>query len=508
MRRLLAVVSFLLAIVALVSVIAFAPYAAPFRERLFTPRPLSSPTAAQGPGPGSASPASRGDVVIDAVRQQLTGVRLEPVRREPLASEVRAVGVVRYDETRQAEVNTRLAGWIRDLYADYTGRQVQAGEALFTLYSPELLTTEKEYLLAHRGHDQAAGSQVEDVQRYSARLLDAARQRLLLWDVSEEHIRELEQRGQATGIATFRAPASGVVVEKAAVKGMRVVAGQMLFRISDLSTVWVEADVYERDLASVRVGQQAQVTFDAFPGDVFGGRASYIYPSLNEDTRTARVRFALANRSGRLRPGMFASVVIAGRGGDALTVPTNAVLDSGTEQVVFVAQGDGRFVPRPIKAGRRTAERVEVLDGVKEGEQVAAAATFFLDSESQLRAGLQNYEPSAPPADAAPPAASLDIAFRATPAPPRTGDNVFEVTLRDASGTPVTDADVAVRLFMPAMPTMNMPAMQNEITLPHVGGGVYRGPGQVLMAGRWDATVAASRRGQSLGRKPFTIVAR
>jgi Cu(I)/Ag(I) efflux system membrane fusion protein len=508
MRRLFAVASFLLAIIALVSVIAFAPYAAPFRERLFKPRPLSSPTAAPGPGAGPASPASRGDVVIDAVRQQLTGVRLEPVRREPLRSEVRAVGVVRYDETRQAEVNTRLAGWIRDLYADYTGRPVKTGEPLFTLYSPELLTTEKEYLLAYRGHGQGADSQVADVQRYSARLLDAARQRLLLWDVSDEHIRELEQRGQATGIATFRSPGSGVVLEKAAVKGMRVMAGQMLFRISDVSTVWVEADVYERDLASVRVSQQAQVTFDAFPGEAFGGRVSYIYPSLNEGTRTARVRFALANRSGRLRPGMFASVVMAGQAGDALTVPTNAVLDSGTEQVVFVAQGDGRFVPRPIKAGRRTAERVEVLDGVKEGEQVAAAAAFFLDSESQLRAGLQNYERSAPSREAAPPAASLDIAFKAMPDPPRMGDNVFEVTLRNASGTPVTDAEVAVRLFMPAMPTMNMPAMQNETSLPHLGGGIYRGRGLVAMGGRWDVTVTVSRKGQPIGQRQFAVVAR
>ena len=195
MRRLLAVVSFLLAIVALVSVIAFAPYAAPFRERLFTPRPLSSPTAAQGPGPGPASPASRGDVVIDAVRQQLTGVRLEPVRREPFASEVRAAGVVRYDETRQAEVNTRLAGWIRVLYADYTGRMVQAGEPLFTLYSPELVTTQNEYLLALRGRAHAGEAEVTAMREFSERLVQAARDRLRRWELTDEDIKELEANG-------------------------------------------------------------------------------------------------------------------------------------------------------------------------------------------------------------------------------------------------------------------------------------------------------------------------
>lgn len=456
----------------------------------------------------AASPALRGEVVVDAVRQQLTGVRTEAVRRELLSADVRAVGIVRYDETRQAEVNTKVAGWIRELYADYTGRPVQAGEPLFTLYSPELLTTENEYLLAHRGHGQAVGSQVEDVQRYSTRLLEAARQRLLLWDVPEDHVRELEQRGQATGVVTYRSPASGVLLEKATVKGMRVMAGQMLFRIADLSTVWVEADVYERDLAAVRVGQGAMVTFDAYPGESFSGRASYIHPALNEATRTARVRFALANRGGRLRPGMYASVVIAGPGGDALTVPANAVLDSGKEQVVFVAQGDGRFGPRMVKTGRRSADRVEILDGVSDGEQVAAGATFFLDSESQLRAGLQNYTPPTTPGAAAAPVSSLDISFRATPDPPRAGDNAFEVSVKDAAGAPVIDAEVTVRLFMPAMPTMNMPAMRNDTTLPHVGGGVYRGPGQVLMGGRWDVTVAVARNGQSLGQKQFALVAR
>ena len=514
-RRLVVIVAVAVALGAMASAIAFAPFAAPVR-RLFISEPTRGPsqmTSASNAGTmagptETAAVIPRGEVVIDSVRQQLTGVRTEAARRETLASEVRAVGVVRYDETRQIEVNTRIAGWIRDLYADYTGRPVRAGEPLFTLYSPELLSTENEYLLAHRGHGRAAASPVEDVRRYSERLLAAARQRLLLWEVSEDHIRELEQRNEATGMVAVRSPANGVLIEKAAVKGMRVEAGQMLFRIADLATVWVEADVYERDLASVRVGQRATVTLDAYPGESFSGRAAYVYPALNEASRTARVRLVLANRGGRLRPGMYATVDFEGAGGEALTVAADAVLDSGKEQVVFVAEGDGRFVPRQVKVGRRSSDRTEILDGLKEGEQVATGATFFLDSESQLRAGLENFTPSAPPATSAVAAASLDIGFRATPDPPRTGDNAFEVVVKDASGAPVIDADVSVRLFMPAMPTMNMPAMQNETTLPHAGGGVYRGPGQIMMGGRWDVTVAVSRNGQSLGQRQFAVVAK
>ena len=460
---------------------------------------------AQAPMPETTA---RGDVTIDARRQQLIGVRTEAVTRGPIEQGVRAVGVVAYDETRQSEVNTKIDGWVRDLYADYTGKAVRAGDPLFTLYSPELLTTQSEYLLARRGHSHAGTSEVGAVRDYSDRLVAAARQRLLLWDLADRDIQDLEETGQATGLVTFRAPVGGVVVEKAAVKGMRVMAGQRLFRVADLSSVWVEADIYERDLAQIRIGLPVSVTLDAYAGESFPGRTTYIYPTVNDATRTAKVRVQLANPRGRLKPGMYANVEVRGSGRPGLTVPANAVIDSGKEQVVFVAQGDGYFVPRRVTVGRRLDDRVEIVDGLMEGDQVAAGATFFLDSESQLRAGLQNYE-AAPAASGAPaPGASVDITFRALTDPPKTGENTFEVALKDPSGMPVTDAEVSVRLFMPAMPTMNMPAMQNDAALAHTSGGVYRGPGQVLMGGRWDVTVTARRGTQQLGRKQFALVAR
>jgi nitrogen fixation protein FixH len=298
-------------------------------------------------------------------------------------------------------------------------------------------------------------------------------------------------------------------MEKTAVKGMHVTAGQMLYKIADLSTVWIEADVYERELPIARVGGRAIVTLDAYPGERFAARVIYIYPYVDEQTQTNKVRYELANRGGRLKPGMFVTVEIAAPAQSATVVPLNALLDSGKEQIVFVGLGDGYFEPRKVKAGRRLGEEVEILEGIREGELVATGAAFFLDSESQLRAGVQGYEPSAiSKGSPTSPAAQLDISFRTTPDPPKTGDNQIEVAVKDASGRPVDGAEVSVQFFMPAMPTMNMPAMKSEARLAPAGGGVYRGPGQVMMAGQWQATVTVMRGGQRLGSRQLPMVAR
>jgi RND family efflux transporter MFP subunit len=472
--------------------------------------PMADMPAGQPPlDTAKPTTTARGDVTIDPRRQQLIGVRTAPVTREAMQHALRTVGVVRYDETSLADVNLRLEGWIRDLYVDYTGQPIQKGQPILTLYSPDLLATQQEYLLALKTRDQMQTSVIADARQRADQLVASARQRLVLWNLPEEEIRALEEKRQAPDVVTFRSPVSGFVIEKTALQGMHVMPGQTLYKVANLSTVWVEADVYEQEMALARVGQRAKVTLDAYPGDSFDGRAIYIYPFVQENTRTVKVRFQFANRGGRLKPGMYANVEIQGREAMGLTVPANALLDSGTDKVVFVAQGDGYFTPRTVKVGRNLGDRIEILDGVKEGEQVATGATFFLDSESQLRAGLQNYEtPTA--AQGGPPAgeSALDISFRTQPDPPKTGESVFEVAVKDAKGQPVTDADVSVQLFMPAMPTMNMPAMRNETKLPHVDGGVYRGSGQVMMAGRWDVTVIVAKGGQQLGRKQLAVAAR
>lgn len=473
--------------------------------------PTPSPATAPAPAGDHAMPdvPARGEVVIDSRRQQLIGVRIVPVRRAILGHEVRAAGVVRFDETRQAEITTKVDGWIRDLRADYTGRTITRGEQLFTLYSPALLAAQNEYLLAHRGHASAATAEIASVRDHAERLVQAARERLLRWDLSEADIRALEERGRALDTVPFRSPVSGTIVEKMAVEGMRVTTGQTLFRVADLSMVWVEADVPEQDMSIVRVGQTARVTLQGYPDEPLVGRTIYVYPTVEEQTRTAKVRLQFANRGGRLKPGMFAEVLLSGPDVSAITVPTDAVLQAGTDQLVFVALGEGRFEPRPVKIGRRTRDEIEITTGLKEGEQVATGAAFFLDSESQLRAAVQSYQVAPDQAPAATtPTERIDISFRPQPDPPRTGENTFEVAVRDASGQPISDADVSVTFFMPAMPTMNMPAMRNAAKLPSAGGGVYRGSGQVIMAGRWDVTVDVSRGGQRLGSRQFAVVAK
>jgi Cu(I)/Ag(I) efflux system membrane fusion protein len=480
-----------------------------FRGASGQPAMTNTPEMPAGQPPtdaGKTATTSRGDVTIDARRQQLIGVRTAPVTRGSVQHALRTVGDVRYDETSLADINLRLEGWIRDLYVDYTGQPIQKGQPLFTLYSPDLLATQQEYLLAIKTRVQMQTSVIADARERADQLVAAARQRLVLWNLPDEEIRVLEEKRQAPDVVTFRSPVSGFVIEKTALQGMHVLPGQMLYKVANLSTVWIEADVYEQEMALARVGQRATVTLDAYPGESFQGRAIYIHPFVEANTRTVKMRFQFPNPRGRLKPGMYANVEIQGRDAVGLTVPSNAVLDSGTEQVAFVAQGDGYFVPRRIKAGRRLGDRIEILEGLEEGEQVATGATFFLDSESQLRAGLQNYE-----AGKSPPAAgarAIDITFRSEPDPPKTGDTLFEVAVKDAEAQPVTDAEVSVQLFMPAMPTMNMPAMRNETKLPHAGGGVYRGPGQVMMAGQWDVTVAVKRGGKQIGSKKFPVAAR
>ena len=468
-----------------------------------------SPTAAAAPmaNDHGAHEPPRADVTLDTRRQQLIGVRTVAVRRGTLAPEIRAAGTVTYDETRQAEINTRVDGWIRELHADYTGRPVRRGETLFTLYSPDLIATQNEYLLALRGQAHAGHEAAANIQEYSERLVAAARERLLRLDLTEADVEQLRTSGRPVETIAFRSPVSGVIVEKTAVRGMRVMAGQTLYRVTDLSTVWVDAEIYERDLGNVRIGARATVSVQAYPDRTFAGRVTYISPLVTPETRTVRTRITLPNPGGLLKPNMVATVQLQMAAAEVLVVPVDAVIDTGTQRVVFVTDGSGRFTPREIRVGRRTSADVEVLSGLAEGEQVAASATFFLDSESQLRSALQNYQPPAADRSAQPATSEFDVTFRSEPERPKAGHTPFVVTVSDAAGTPVTDAQVTIVLFMPAMPSMNMPAMKGEAKLRHDAGGVYRGTALVMTAGRWDVTATVSRGGQTIATRQFALIA-
>jgi Cu(I)/Ag(I) efflux system membrane fusion protein/cobalt-zinc-cadmium efflux system membrane fusion protein len=458
--------------------------------------------------PAATQENARAEVALDTRRQQLIGVRTLKVQRAAMSPEIRAAGTVAADETRQAEINTRVDGWIRDLSADYTGRPVRRGEPLFTLYSPDVIATQNEYLLALRGQSHDSHDSQPNLEGYADRLVTAARERLLRLDMAPEEIDQLRDSGRPTETITFRSPVSGIVVEKTAVRGMRVMAGQTLFRVADLSSVWVEAEIYERDLGAVRIGASATVEIQAYPDRRFAGRVSYISPTVSPETRTARARITLANPGGLLKPNMLATVLLQTRPSNALVLPVDAVVDTGQQQLVFLAEGDGRFTPTNVRVGRRTAGEVEILSGLNEGDEVAASATFFLDSESQLRGALQGYQPSsaAPTSTAAAPA--LGVTFRTDPDPPHTGDNTVIVTLTDPSGQPVADAEVAVQFFMAAMPAMNMPAVRSETRLLPAGAGVYRGTGQLMTPGTWDVTVMATKDGTPLVTRRFSAAAR
>lgn len=464
----------------------------------------------------TAAPTATGDarapVSLDLRRQQLIGVRLAAAETTSLERTVRAVGTIAFDETRLADVNVRVEGFVRQLHVDASGQFVSRGQPLFALYSPDLLATEQEYLLAISARDRVRGSAAgpDEAVGYADRLASAARQRLALWDLPTSEIERLERTRQPRDTVTFTSPASGFVIEKNVVSGQRVMPGERLYRLADLSTVWVEADVYERDLGVVTRGATAAVSVDAYPGESFPARVSLVSPSLDAATRTARVRFVLQNRGARLRPGMFANVEMVARRTKALTVPNDAVVDSGTRQFVFVSQGDGFFEPRPVEIGTRSAGLVEITKGLTEGEQVASGATFFIDSESQLRAAMEGYEgaPDLAAAASGAQASALQITFVTEPDPPRNGDSGFQVTVKDADGAAVEDAEVNVRLYMAPMPSMNMPAMKTDVALLHAGGGTYRGRGNISMSGRWDVTVTVTRNGQRLGSRMLGIVAK
>lgn len=458
---------------------------------------------------------SSGSVNVSPEKQQLVGIRTAVAETRPLVKKIRTVGIVTYDETKVAQVFSKVDGWVEKLFVNYTGKLVEKGQPLFAFYSPELVSTQEEYLLALRAKDTLGSSSLKEIRLGSASLLEASRRRLALWDISEAQIAELQKNGQPQRTLTFFSPISGFVIKKDAFEGMKVMPDKELYTITDLSTVWVTADIYEFDLANVRLGQRATIALSYFPGQTFSGKVAWISPVLEEKTRTTKIRLEFANRDFKLKPEMYANVEIEVDGGKKLAIPDEAVLDSGIRKIVFVDKGEGRYAPVEVKLGGKFDNYYEILSGISPGERIIASASFLLDSESRLTeamgamAGMpgmdmgdmQKKTPAAAPITEKK-SGDLTLSLETQPAKAKLGENVIRLKIRDSKGAAVHDASVNITSSM-AMPGM----ATGKATAKHVKDGTYEATVSLAMAGSWEIGVTVQRPGQKPVQEKFTITA-
>jgi multidrug efflux pump subunit AcrA (membrane-fusion protein) len=347
-------------------------------------------------GRSALSIAGRAVVSLTPERRTLLGVRSEEVREAPIDKTIRTIGRVAVDERRLAHMHTKFEGYVELLYVDFTGKYVQKGEPLLSIYSPDLVATQQEYLLALRAQKQLGTSQIPSVAQGGAGLLEAAKERLRLWDISPADIAEIERSGTVRRALDLHAEVSGFVVVKNVVQGMRVMPADTLFEIADLSRVWVMADVYESDLSSVRLGMPAEITLSYQPGKIWRGQVTNIAPTVDQSTRTIKVRIEVGNQGGALKPDMFGDVLLRVVQGTGLVVPDSAVIDTGERTLVFLDRADGTLEPREIEVGPRLADGYQVLRGLAKGDRVVTAANFLLDSESSLKAAISALTQPAP----------------------------------------------------------------------------------------------------------------
>lgn len=339
--------------------------------------------------PAVSNVQGRSTIKITPEKQQIIGVKTGTVELRKLEKTIRTVGRIDYVEPELAFINTKFEGWIEKLYADYTGQFVKKGAPLAEIYSPELVSTQQEYLLAYKSLKNKENNEVIDIISSNLSILDSAKQRLKLWDITDDQIKNLEENGEIKKTLTIHSPVNGFVIEKNVIQGQKIMPGENLYKIADISRVWIYGDIYEYEVPLIKIGQEVKITLSYFPGETFTGRVSYIYPYLNTETRTNKIRIEAENPEFKLKPGMYANLEIVVDYGTVLTIPVEALLDSGERKYVFVALGDGYFEPREVKLGISSDDYYEVVEGLKEGEKVATSATFLIDSESSLKAAIE-----------------------------------------------------------------------------------------------------------------------
>lgn len=475
-----------------------------------TPAPQQEISPSGAPPPSAETPLS--PIQLSPERLQSIGVKFGVVERKDLKDTIRTTGTVAIDERRVSYVQTRIAGHIEKVFADATYQYVKRGQPLFTLHSPELISAEREYLLARQSAQNLSQSSIPGVASGVSSLLESSRERLAQWDISPQEITRLETTGQVEDTLTIQSPVSGYITERNALPNQMVQLDTRLYTIADLSTVWVLAQVFQNDLGRIRAGSPATLTVDSYPGRVFRGRVDFIYPDVDMTTRTARARLVFPNPQLTLSPGMFVNVSVDVNMGKQLTIPVGGVLQSGSRQIVFVDRGSGYLEPREVQLGPQANDEYVVLKGLHVGERIVTSANFLIDSESQLQAAIGSYVPPPPGAGSAAamnsaPQASAQIDFSTEPATPHKGTNLFRVKLTAPDGTPVAGAQVSVRSYMPAMPEMGMAAMNVVTSLIEKGNGVYEGKVTLDSGGTWKVTITALKNGAVLATKQLSLQA-
>jgi len=450
---------------------------------------------------------------ITPERRQLIGLKFATVVRKNVSGRLETTANIETDERLQGYVQTRFAGWIERVFANSTYQYVRRGQPLFTIYSPDLVSTENEYLLALEVRKRVQDSAVADVAADASSLVDSAAERLKLWGVSPREIARLERERAVRRAVEIDSPMSGYIVERNALPNMYVQPDTRLFTITDLSKVWIYAAVFQDEIGKVRPGDPATVTVDAYPGTSFDGHVDFIQPQIDPMTRTAKVRCEFSNPKGQLFPGMFAHVALELPMGEQTVIPDTAVLRTGTHDVAFIDRGDGYLTPAEIELGPHTADEFIVLKGLSPGQQIVTSANFLIDSESQLQAAAGAFVPPPPgvgtnaAGQTAETIPQASIEFTSDPNPLVRGHNKVIVKLRDSKGAAISGAQVAVSFYMAAMPAMGMTAMRAQGTADDQGNGTYAANLELPSGGTWSLTIAASKGGHPIATKQVDVSA-
>jgi len=482
---------------------------------------------ADSPAPIAMAPAATAAMAMDTPSQQMDaplapmqltaeqmqniGMTTGTAEYKDLSDDLRATGSVAINDSLLSYVQVRFSGSIRKVFANATYQYVRKGEPLFTVYSPELVATQQEYLLANENQRALSSSSIRDVAAGARSLSTAAERRLTQWEIPESEIAELKRSGKVLTDLTIQSPVSGYITERNALPNMYAEPGTRLYTIADLSRVWVNAQVFQCDVGRLKTGDQAAITVDAYPQKIFNGRVEEVLPQVDATTRTVTVRLSIDNTGLLLKPGMFVNVDLKSAMGRRLVVPASSVLQTGLKQIVFLNKGDGRIEPKDIVLGPQIGDNFVILKGLEAHQSIVTSANFLIDSESQMQAasgaGMASMSNSGASEGTAS-RQSIRIEFTTNPNPPQKGTNTLRVKLTDGNGAIVSGADVAVAFYMAAMPEMGMAAMSTNTKLAEKSGGVYENTSELPCGGTWQVTVTVKQHGQLVATKKLSVNAK